>query len=209
MELNFKQFEKMLGWLQPSNADILFQYAMKSPINRVLELGSFCGKSTCVLATAMKEKKGLVVAIDYFIKNQKYWGSKESIIIEDTFQSFWKNLGICGLTDYVIAFKSDHASILEKMSGKFGMVYIDGGHIVKHVVPNMLFAWEHIVEGGYIVFDDYNNQNWPDVKVCVDVFCKKFNLELLNPPGTMAVIQKKVLVDKSKNKEDNKNINKT
>ena len=185
----FSEIDKVTGWLQKNGADLLYECAMTCPTSRILEMGSFVGKSACVLATAMKERNGVVICSDIFAKNMKYWG-KPGVIFPDTLQSFWDNITGLKLQDYIITIKGNHIVLIDTVRGKFGMVYIDGGHTAKYIIPDALYAWEHTIEGGYVVFDDYGNVKWPDVKICVDVMLKKWEREIHKQAGFVVAIRR-------------------
>ncbi len=71
MSLDLEKHRNVRGWLTDASMQLLYDYATKCPLNRVLEFGSFLGKSTACLAQAMKERDGVVVAMDVFPENRE------------------------------------------------------------------------------------------------------------------------------------------
>lgn len=176
MALDFEKIDKITGWLTKEEGQLLYDCAMKTPLNRVLELGTFLGKSTACLATAMKERKGVVITIDLFKKGTEHWDIEKRVFNEPIL-SFWGNMGRLGLSGNIIALKGNHFNILPIMSGKFGLVFIDGGHTAANIIQNALYAFDNTIDGGFIIFHDCGNKNWEDVEICVDVLSKKWELK--------------------------------
>ena len=142
--------------------DLLDECAKKTRVKKFLELGSFVGNSAIILA-----KHGVVICADRFSNNMKWWGKPERIY-PDTLKSFWENVGKNKLIENVIAFKGEHKDFYNKISGKFGLIYIDGGHTIKDLIPAIEYSLKHLDEDGYLIFHDYGNENWSDVKKVVD-----------------------------------------
>lgn len=169
-------YKDILGSLKDSEADLLRECAKEAPLNKFLEIGTFVGKSASVIAEVAKERSGILVCIDYFPENQHYWGEPK-VIIKSTKDEFLKNMHACGLLDNIISYRGNSTEFLEKMNGKFGMIYIDGGHTVKSVLQDALHCWQHLPDGGFLIFHDYDNKNWPDVQIVVDVLMKRWGVE--------------------------------
>ncbi len=187
--INWEQIDKeILGWMSYDEAKCLFDSAINCPLNRVLEFGCFVGKSTSVLASAMKQRNGLVMTFDLFPKGSKFWDAKGTLV-GDTYIEMWQNMVKLGLDNYVISIKGNTRDTVPMVEGKFGMVFIDGGHTTEYIMPQAKYAWEHTLKGGYIIFHDYVNKEWGDVKICVDELVKEWNV---TPTfvGTMAVIKR-------------------
>lgn len=194
MAYNFKQKNGgyVLGWLSDEEAEILYDMASKSPSNLILELGSFVGKSAIPLGTAMQERKGTLICVDLFNKNQKYEGSAEEQIVPDTETAFWNNINEHNLGDSIISLKGNYNDILPTLKGKFGLIYIDGGHEIKDTIFATDWAWKHLTIGGLLIFHDYKNNKWPDVRLCVDILKQKWGVEFLKTSSNfnMVVIKK-------------------
>jgi cephalosporin hydroxylase len=134
-EISFHSQVKLLGHL------LLQTESIKGD---VLEIGIWKGKSLSLLSYFTKA--GKVIGIDPFeFRNQKaeveYFSKamfKDAILIPDF---------------------SEHAikKVLEYSHG-FKLIHIDGGHEMKNVLLDFLIYSPFIVEGGYIVFDDYGHR---------------------------------------------------
>jgi len=194
VEYSFKNKDgkEVQGWLSDEEAEILHEHALKAPTPRILELGSFVGRSSIALASAMKKRGGVLVAMDLFSKNFRYIKPGEDEITLDAFETFWNNIKERHLENYVLTLKGNHNATLPILGGSFGMIFIDGGHKIENILFVALDAWERLDKGGFLVFHDYNNAKWPDVKICVDVLKEKWSRNFIQQSknSNMVVLQK-------------------
>lgn len=71
MPFEIEKIEKIPGWLGPEQAEALYRYASEAPAGNILEIGTFCGKSSCIFAQALKDKGvGTLVCLDQFLENK-------------------------------------------------------------------------------------------------------------------------------------------
>lgn len=173
MEYDFNRVKNVQGWLTPQAANLLYTYALECPLSRALEIGTFCGKSAIVLGDAMKERHGTLICCDIFGHNVPYAAS----CIPDLEATFLQNIADRELEETIVSLKMNHSQLAGAAKGKFGIVYVDGAHYLERVLQDALFAWNSLVPGGYIVFDDYINSTYPDVFKCVEILSKLWNLE--------------------------------
>lgn len=190
--LDWQKFKDVPGWLDSKPAEMMYKYASNSPVPRFLELGSYAGKSACVLAQALKDTGGgTLLCCDFFPINSTYKANKDTDPIHiNPHNTFWESLKAFGLSQQVIAVKGNYASLLPNIDGEFGLIYIDGGHHLERVLADGLFAWKHLCQGGYMIFHDYGNEMYPDVKVAIDSILKVHNTKIVEQCGITVVIQK-------------------
>ena len=127
-----------------------------------------------------------------FVNNIKFWGAGHPEY-SDSYKAFWEHAEYMGVSDYLVTIRGEIGYVLRNLKGKFGMVYIDGGHVIEQVIPNALWAWNNVVEGGFIVFDDYDvngTHKWKDVKICVDALLVKWNRKIHKQGALMVAIKK-------------------
>lgn len=164
------------GWLDPSEGNALRKL---SEGKRVLEIGSYCGRSTiCIAQTASK-----VVAVDYF-------DGRATPEQRDTSETFNKSLKKYGVYDKVTTCHPE----AELPPGKFGFVFIDGDHSYEAVRRDIDRAASVLTEDGLIAFHDYRLE--PDEKGCMDWGVTKavnellgMGAELLQHTSTLAVVR--------------------
>ncbi|MGB1907516.1 MAG: class I SAM-dependent methyltransferase, partial [Spongiibacter sp.] len=100
------------GFLAEDEAEALLHFAREQAGNGpLLEVGSYCGKSTLYLAAACREAGSVVYAVDHHIGSEEHqlgemfhdpelYNAQEGIF--DTFNEFRRNLRTAGLTNYVV-----------------------------------------------------------------------------------------------------------
>ena len=186
MELHYKN---ILGGGTDQEMTLLDELAREAPLNRYLEIGSFIGHSASVIGQVAKDRNGTLICIDAFLENQKYWGA-EGDVITSTFDSFWLNMNKAKLIDNIVTLSGYSCTYLPKMRGKFGLIYIDGGHTIASVLPDSISCWGKLKPGGILAWHDYGNEKWQDVKTVVDCLMSKWDLKPYKQAGYILAIRK-------------------
>jgi len=192
--MNMNVISSISGGMHPEGVKLLYELTKESPTDRILEMGSFVGKSAIIMATSLKEsgRKGTIICCDRFKNDIKFWGAGHPSYPE-SLKSFWEHAEMAKVADYLVTLRGEMNWILRNLRGEFGMIYIDGGHTIDQVIPNALYAWEHLVEGGILLFDDYDRtgkHKWKDVKICVDTLLVKWNRHIYKEGALMVAIKK-------------------
>jgi hypothetical protein len=119
------------------------------PVVTVVEIGSFCGKSTLALAwglQALRSEKLRFYAIDphadYFLAGGL-----------DTFQEIERNLQSHGLAAGVEIVRQRSTEV--SWNRPIALLFIDGLHDYEYVRADYLHFQEHVIDGGLIAFHDY------------------------------------------------------
>jgi len=109
-------------------------YAHVGPI---VEIGTYCGKSTIYLAAAARDRGQFVVTVDHHRGSEEHqpgWEYHDAGLVEprtgriDTLPHFRATLAGTGLEDHVIAIVGASADVARLWRTPLGMVFIDGGH---------------------------------------------------------------------------------
>jgi predicted O-methyltransferase YrrM len=109
-------------------------YAAKGP---VLEVGTYCGKSTIYLAAAAREKGQAVITVDHHHgseENQPGWEYHDTTLVDprtgrlDTLPHVRATLAAAGVEDDVIVVVGRSADVARLWRTPLGMLFIDGGH---------------------------------------------------------------------------------
>ena len=85
---------------------------------------------------------------------------------------------------------SKDINICNQVNKTIDFLFIDGQHDTMGVRMDFLNLKNKVNKGGLIVFDNYNDPSWPDVKRAVDDLIEKYNLKVINKIGHCCVICK-------------------
>lgn len=103
----------------------------------IVEVGTYCGKSSIYLGAAAREQGAVVVTIDHHRgseENQPGWEHHEADLVDpdigvmDTLPLFRRAIFEAGLEDVVTAVVGDSPTVAGWWSTPAAMVFIDGGH---------------------------------------------------------------------------------
>jgi len=188
-----------IEWLRYANAGMLvegnlycLEYAIKNlPSNKpVIEIGSFCGLSTNVIAFYLEKfsKKNLIVTCDKWmfenvenidanldgtdIKHRAY-----KTFVKETYMRnvsfFAKNnlpYTIEVLSDEFFEMWANHARVKDvfgrdiQLGGQVSFAYIDGNHSYEFVKKDFINTDKNLEIGGFILFDDSSDFSAWEVK---------------------------------------------
>lgn len=165
----------VLGWLAKDEGDELSELCCGKD---VLEIGSYCGRSSIRIAQTAKS----LVCSDYFDGR----GTAEP---RDTRSDFWRNVTEYGVADKI----TEHNPDDELPVGAFDVVFIDADHSKDAVASDIEKAMAALKPGGLLAFHDYQSQLDPGVTEAVDEFIAKGG-ELLKHVNTLAVVRPPVPV---------------
>jgi predicted O-methyltransferase YrrM len=154
---------KITGWLEPHETMRLYGLALDIPENgAIVEIGSYRGKSTTVLAIGAKERSARVYAIDPFE------GVMDGHVVtghdRDHLRYALVNAGVVDSVEIITGYSLETAKTWKR---PIDLLWIDGDHSYEAVKAD-LKAWSKHVKGK-IALHDYT-QNWPGVPMAVDEF---------------------------------------
>ena len=162
--INLSKIEEIKGFMPNHEGEALMSWAKTfSKIGPLLEVGTFCGKSSIYLGLAAKEQNQVVFTIDHHKGseehqlNEEYFDSEiydESLNSVNTFPLFLKNIRIFDLEDSVIPIVSSSASVAKGWNKNLGMVFIDGSHSLESATLDYESWGSHIKNGGALVIHD-------------------------------------------------------
>ncbi|HEY3903187.1 MAG TPA: class I SAM-dependent methyltransferase [Streptosporangiaceae bacterium] len=130
--------EAAKGFMPPAEGEALCSaaaaYASAGPI---VEIGTYCGKSTIYLAAVAEQTGQVVITVDHHRgseENQAGWEYHDTSLVDqavgllDTLPSFRSTLAPTGLESHVIAIVGKSAQVAKLWQHPIGMLFIDGGH---------------------------------------------------------------------------------
>ncbi len=179
---------KVDGWLRPDEARLLFEStvaAVREHPGAIVEIGSYRGRSTVLLACAARTLGGgrVVHAID------PHEGIVSPIAkAPPTWNTFMANVKAAGVWNYVdpICKKAEDVD----WKSPIAVLYIDGLHDYAHVSADHRKFSSFVPSGGSILFHDYGSDLYPDVARLVEEMVSARRLEILRVRSEMVLTRK-------------------
>lgn len=151
------------GFLPDGEGLRLYEWALETAVmGPILEIGSYCGRSTIWLAQAAKEKQSLVFAVDHHRGSEEHQPGESHHDTElvdakgdvDTLTMFRRNIRLAGLENEVIPVVTDSTRLARSWSGQLGMVFIDGGHSLSAALADFRAWAPRVLPGGILAIHD-------------------------------------------------------
>ncbi|MEU7553842.1 class I SAM-dependent methyltransferase [Streptomyces sp. NPDC044571] len=129
----------------------------------LLEVGTYCGRSTLLLADAAREAGVAALTVDHHRgseEQQPGWEYHDPSVVDpevglmDTLPTFRRTLHKAGLEEHVIAIVGRSPQVAAAWGGPLGFVFIDGGHTDEHATGDYEGWVPHLAEGGTLVIHD-------------------------------------------------------
>ena len=160
---------KLMSW-----EDLLLPNLPESQ-RRVLELGSYEGRSACwfldnVIRPGTTDE---LVCVDHWVPAH---AEAEKLFDSNTAgrATKVKQDALCYLM----------ALCLQQPVSKFDIIYVDAGHDARETLCNAVLAWRLLKQGGVMIFDDYRRHppttstGYSSTVVGIDAFLRVYELEL-------------------------------
>ena len=151
------------GFLPDHDGQLLFEWANQAaPIGPLLEIGSYCGRSTLWLGQAAKAHDTVVLALDHHRGSEEHQPGEshhEEALVDttgqfDSFGEFRRNIAAAGLEDTVIPIVARSETVGPYWQGGLGMVFIDGGHSLDAALADYRAWAPHVLPGGILAIHD-------------------------------------------------------
>ncbi len=144
------------GWLSPDQATRLYNVAASTrPGDQIVEIGSFRGRSTIVLACAAPDGAA-VVAIDPHAGNdrgpQEITGFQSEADVDH--EVFIANLAAAGVSDRVCHVREFSDRAHESVTGSIAVLFIDGAHRYGPARSDIRFWGARVGAGGTLLIHD-------------------------------------------------------
>ncbi|MCQ8770107.1 class I SAM-dependent methyltransferase [Streptomyces telluris] len=129
----------------------------------LLEVGTYCGRSTILLAAAAREAGVTAVTVDHHRgseEQQPGWEYHDASLVDeavgrmDTLPSFRRTLHQAGLEEHVVAIVGRSPLAASLWAAPLGLVFIDGGHTDEHATADYEGWVPHLAPGGLLVVHD-------------------------------------------------------
>ncbi|OEV02538.1 hypothetical protein AN216_15965 [Streptomyces oceani] len=129
----------------------------------LLEIGTYCGRSTLLLADAARAAGVNVLTLDHHRgseEQQPGWEYHDPELVDpvtgrmDTLPAFRRTLYAAGLEDQVVALVGRSPQVAALWRGEVGLVFVDGGHTDEHARADYEGWAPHLAHGGLLVIHD-------------------------------------------------------
>ncbi|WP_330177862.1 class I SAM-dependent methyltransferase [Streptomyces sp. NBC_01498] len=129
----------------------------------LLEVGTYCGRSTILLADAARAAGVTALTVDHHRgseEQQPGWEYHDPALVDtevgrmDTLPTFRRTLHAARLEDHVVAIVGRSPQVAAVWGGPLGLVFIDGGHTDEHANGDYEGWAPHLAVGGLLVVHD-------------------------------------------------------
>ena len=156
--------DQVKGFLHEAEGEALFQAAsLAAQSGPVLEIGSYCGKSTIYLGLACQQQGATLYAVDHHAGSEEHqpgemfhdpelFDSRDGVM--DSFREFRRNIGKAGLEDTVVPLVATSGLVARDWQTPLGMVFIDGGHSLDAALTDYRAWLSHLQPGGILAIHD-------------------------------------------------------
>ncbi|MGW2459285.1 class I SAM-dependent methyltransferase [Streptomyces sp. NPDC001761] len=129
----------------------------------LLEVGTYCGRSTILLADAARAAGVTALTVDHHRgseEQQPGWDYHDPETVDpevglmDTLPTFRRTLFKAGLEEHVVALVGRSPRIAAVWNSPLGFVFVDGGHTDEHATADYEGWAPHVAEGGLLVIHD-------------------------------------------------------
>jgi len=168
------------------------------PDLKVLEIGSWEGRSTCwLLDNILTHPSARITCVDTFEGSVEHEVMCEAGAVKTIEQRFDANIAKTGSSEKVRKMIGSSQTVLRSLiPNSYNLAYIDGSHVACDVLEDALLTWRLVKVGGVIIFDDYGFQ-FPEgiaedpPKIAVDAFMTVFGKKVrLLHQGYQVLVEK-------------------
>ena len=152
------------GFLNDKEAEKLQELFLNvHHLGSVLEIGTYCGKSTLNFALIAKKIDGLIYTVDHHTGSEEHQLGEEyhdedlydkRLKKFNTLPEFLKNLRSSNLDNFIIPIISKSSDASETFSELISLLFIDGGHSLEAALSDYNSWKDKICSGGLLVIHD-------------------------------------------------------
>jgi predicted O-methyltransferase YrrM len=152
------------GFLPLDEAQLLYEVALQAAaLGPVLEIGSYCGRSTLVLAAASRQADSVVFALDHHRGSEEHQPGElfhEAALLAnsgsgiDSWPEFRANVDRSGLAPWVIPIVQRAERVARFWRQPLGLLFLDGGHSLDQALADYRGWAGHVLPGGLLAIHD-------------------------------------------------------
>ncbi len=184
------------GWLFAGEHEFLWELATRRVPGDILEIGSWMGKSTSILAGACIDTapESCVLCIDPFDMRGNDWQMQfHRKLVRDsetTFEIFRENARTHGYFSHVVPLVTVSERLLPRLQFNLRMVFLDGAHEYENVEFETRLLLPQLAVGGVLALHDTTG-DFPGVKRFMDEqLAGRTDLRCLGTRGTITAFEK-------------------
>jgi len=182
------------GWLADEEADLLIAALFRAlstgeDARAIVEVGSYCGRSTVVLASVLQSLRTDKIKVYAIDPHDGKVGAMDQGIQQFTpsLNKFHRNVASAGLSALVEAIQSYSFNV--HWDSPIGFLFIDGLHDYVNVARDFYHFEPWLVSGGYVAFHDYAHY-YPGVVTFVNEILASGNYQRISCAASLIVLQK-------------------
>jgi len=163
--------DSVKGFLDKDEGAALYRHALaQAAQGPILEVGSYCGKSTVYLGSACKLQQSVLFAVDHHRGSEEHQpgeGYHDPELFDtrfekmDSFPQFRHTLARANLEDVVVPLVAPSVLAARFWSTPLSMVFIDGGHSMEAALADYRCWAPQVMRGGLLAIHDV----FPDPRV--------------------------------------------
>ena len=156
--------DSVKGFLDKVEGEALYEHALHAAkLGPILEIGSYCGKSTVYLGSACKVANTVLFALDHHRGSEEHQLGEEyhdpdlydkKFEKMDSFPQFRHTLARANLEDVVVPIVASSTLAAKCWTTPLAMVFIDGGHSIEAAMNDYSCWAGHVVRDGLLVIHD-------------------------------------------------------
>jgi|TARA_B100001559_G_scaffold315247_1_gene316824 predicted O-methyltransferase YrrM len=161
--VNLAKYKDIKGFMPEHEGKALYKWARKfSEYGPLLEIGTYCGKSSMFLSEGAQANNQYVYTIDHHMGSEEHQVNEEYFDIEifdelskriNSFPLFLENINNFGIKN-IVPIVNESSLVAESWNSPLAMVFIDGGHSLETAMNDFISWHEKIISGGALVIHD-------------------------------------------------------
>jgi predicted O-methyltransferase YrrM len=196
--------EAARGFMPPDEGLALYEAAASLTVEGpLLEIGSYCGKSSIYLGAAAAERGTVLFALDHHRgseENQPGWEWHEPDLVDpavgliDTLPPFRRTVRDAGLEGSVVAVVGDSPTVGRWWTTPLAMLFIDGGHGSEPAHRDYELWTPHVSEGGLLAIHDVFPDPAAGGRPPYEIYCRALEsgrFEDVRAVGSLRVLQRR------------------
>ena len=161
--MNLAKYKDIKGFMPEHEGKALYKWARKfSEYGPLLEIGTYCGKSSMFLSEGAQANNQYVYTIDHHMGSEEHQVNEEYFDKEifdelsnriNSFPLFLENINNFGIKN-IVPIVNESSLVAESWNSPLAMVFIDGGHSLETAMNDFISWHEKIISGGALVIHD-------------------------------------------------------